>query len=300
MKVALCFLISYNHILNKEEIWREWIESNKDIINVYFFYKNFFQIQSEWIRAHALPYSIIVGTSYYHVVPGYLALYKFAIQQDAKNQWFCMLTDSCCPIVSPTRFRHLFLKNSNKSLLSWKPAWWNTQFHRRGNLAKLPVHLRLGHDPWFVLSRPHLLKIFLTIEMQPAIVKTVCAGGLANESLFAILLKLCGELETEGVRCVSTHLSDWSRRVNPTSPHVFHEGNDLDYKFIKQELERNQEAMFVRKVAPEFPDSMLRYFIYEHRKEEEQSLTLFVICFVVLGIIITSFTASYFSNPFWF
>ena len=38
MKIALCFIISYDHILNKEDIWKEWIEFNKDIINVYFYY----------------------------------------------------------------------------------------------------------------------------------------------------------------------------------------------------------------------------------------------------------------------
>jgi hypothetical protein len=33
MKVALCFIISYDHSLNKEDIWREWTEANADIIN---------------------------------------------------------------------------------------------------------------------------------------------------------------------------------------------------------------------------------------------------------------------------
>ena len=46
MKIALCFIINYEHILNKEDIWREWIEPNKDIINVYFFYKDFRKIKS--------------------------------------------------------------------------------------------------------------------------------------------------------------------------------------------------------------------------------------------------------------
>ena len=46
MKIALCFIINYDHILNKEDIWREWIEPNKDIINVYFYYKDFNKIKS--------------------------------------------------------------------------------------------------------------------------------------------------------------------------------------------------------------------------------------------------------------
>ena len=49
-KVALCFIISYSQSLNKEKIWIEWIEPNKDIINIYFHYKNFSSIKSEFIK----------------------------------------------------------------------------------------------------------------------------------------------------------------------------------------------------------------------------------------------------------
>ena len=38
IKVALCFIISGSQILHKEKIWQEWIETNKDIINIYFYY----------------------------------------------------------------------------------------------------------------------------------------------------------------------------------------------------------------------------------------------------------------------
>ena len=40
MKVALCFIISYEHILNKEQLWIDWIKPNQDIINIYFHYKD--------------------------------------------------------------------------------------------------------------------------------------------------------------------------------------------------------------------------------------------------------------------
>ena len=78
MKVALCFTISYEHILNKEHIWREWIEPNKDIINVYFYYKDHSKIQSSWIKEHTLPKSHIRETSYYHVIPAYISLMNYA------------------------------------------------------------------------------------------------------------------------------------------------------------------------------------------------------------------------------
>ena len=108
MKVALCFIINYNHILNKENIWREWIEYNKDIINVYFYYKDLKKIRSKWIMEHTIPPSYIYETSYYYTIPAYFSLMKFAVNHDSNNLWFCMLTDSCCPIISPEKFRYLF------------------------------------------------------------------------------------------------------------------------------------------------------------------------------------------------
>ena len=108
MKIALCFIISYDHILNKEDIWKEWIEFNKDIINVYFYYKDYKKIKSNWIREHAIPLKYIHETNYYHVIPAYLSVMSFALSHDIANNWFCMLTDSCCPIISPKRFRYLF------------------------------------------------------------------------------------------------------------------------------------------------------------------------------------------------
>ena len=272
MKVALCFIISYEHILNKEELWREWIEPNKDIINVYFYYKDFKKIQSEWIKKHCIPPSFIHETSYFYVIPAYVSLMKFAVTQDSRNQWFCMLTDSCCPIISPKRFRYLFYTYYNKSILSWKKAWWNTQFHKRANLALLPEELRLANDPWFVLKRENALQTLHFVNNQQKITSTVCSGGLANESLFAIILYAYKQLNS--AICAVSHTTDWSRRTSPTSPHLFKEANELDIKFIDNSLEKDKYAMFIRKIAPEFPDEIIRYYIYEHSKKNEETLKL--------------------------
>ena len=90
MKIALCFIISYDHILNKEEIWKEWVEPNKDIINIYFYYKDFNKIKSQWIRDRTIPTNYIHETSYYHVIPAYLSLMRFALKHDNDNNWFCI------------------------------------------------------------------------------------------------------------------------------------------------------------------------------------------------------------------
>jgi len=265
MKIALCFIINYEHILNKEDIWREWIEPNKDIINVYFFYKDFGKIHSQWIKEHTIPPNCIVQTSYYHVVPAYLSILNFAFNHDEQNKWFCMLTDSCCPIITPKRFRYLFYKNYNNSILSWKEAWWNPDFHKRSNLAKLPKELWLANDPWFILTRENVKQVFHFVSTQQTITKTICDGGLANESLFAIIFQFYKELKAKScIICSVSHLADWNRKSSTTSPHVFRNANKKDIEFIDKELERNYYSMFIRKVAPEFPDDILRQYIFKN------------------------------------
>jgi len=283
MKVALCFIISYEHILNKEEIWKEWIEPNKDLINVYFYYKDLRKIQSEWILQHTIPPHYIHETSYYHVIPAYLSLMNFAALHDSNNQWFCMLTDSCCPIISPKKFRYLFYNYYNRSIISWKKPWWNIEFHKRANLALLPEDLRLANDPWFVMKRENLSQCLYFVNNQQKTTQTICSGGLANESLFAIIMHIYNQLDLklnsknkskEKVISAVTHITDWSRTTSPTSPHLFKEANELDIKFINKSLETEKYAMFIRKIAPEFPNTILREYIYEHSKEKDDQLQL--------------------------
>jgi hypothetical protein len=275
MKIALCFIISYDHILNKEEIWKEWIEFNKDIINVYFYYKDYKKIKSQWIREHAIPLKYIHETNYYHVIPAYLSVMSFAVSHDITNNWFFMLTDSCCPIISPKRFRYMFYNNHNKSIMSWKPAWWNPSFCKRANLHLLPKELHLGNDPWFVLKREHVLQILCFVNKQKDIIHKISSGAIANESLFAIILYCYRQLDIDGpVISASTHIADWSRMKNATSPHVFKEANEKDIKFIDSELNKNKYSMFIRKVAPEFPNDILKKYIYDKTREDDDKLVL--------------------------
>jgi hypothetical protein len=261
MKIALCFIINYKHILHKEKIWREWIQPNKDIINIYFYYKDLNKIQSSWIRRHAIPEENIYNTSYFYVIPAYLSLLQYSITHDQYNQWFCFLTDSCCPIISPEKFRYLFYCHFNKSILKWQPAWWNIQVHKRANLALLPQTMRLANDPWFVLEREDAIGLLETYKKQQNITSTVCKGGLANESLFAILFYCMKQLTN--VISQSTHITDWSRMTSSTSPYVFKHCNEVDLKFIDGELKKNNYAMFLRKVDEEFPNEILEQYIYK-------------------------------------
>jgi hypothetical protein len=279
MKVALCFIINYEHILNKENIWKEWIEPNKDIINIYFYYKDLKQIKSEWIRKHTIPPSYIYETSYYHIMPAYFSLMKFAINHDYNNLWFCMLTDSCCPIISPRKFRYLFYNNYNKSIINCSTSWWNIEHQKRANLALLPEELRLANDPWFVMKKENVLQSLSFINKQQKITSTICSGGLANESLFAIILYIYKQINvigknTQNVISDITHATDWNRRSSATSPHLFKDANELDINFIDDSLKNKKFVMFIRKIAPEFPDEIINYYIFEHNKIEDDKLVI--------------------------
>jgi len=257
MKVALCFIISYKHVLHKEQLWRDWIEPNKDIINVYFHYKNMSLIRSPWIRDHCIPSSYIAETTYYHVVPAYMSLLTYAFHHDMNNKWFCLLTDSCVPIISPETFRELFLSHCYASIMGWRPSYWNIDIHTRANLKYLNAEYHLANDPWFTLSRDHVHKCILFMVKKNDIYKKVCKGGLANESVFAIVLQTFKELNKYTTINQSSTISDWTRMSNATSPHLFKDGSMEDLAFIRGELQKNKYAMFLRKVDPLFPDQLI-------------------------------------------
>jgi len=260
MKIALCFIISYNHQLNKEEIWRKWIEPNKDIINIYFYYKDIKKISSPWILKHAVDPSYIRETSYLHVIPAYLSVLSFARKANYKNEWFCIVTESCCPIISPQKFRWLFHHHHSFSIMNWRDAWWNIHLQKRANLLLIPLSLHLANDPYFVLNRVDVNKCLQFTHKNFSLFKTVCDGGLANESLFAIIFYTYKCLN-KVIKKV-THLTDWNRMSSPTSPHLFENGSEKDIQFIEKGLKDHNMAMFLRKVSPDFPNEVLNDFIY--------------------------------------
>jgi len=261
MKIALCFLISYKHIVNKEEIWREWIKPNEDIINVYFHYTSFSKITSSWIKQHALPGNYIKNTDYLHVVPAYLTLLEYGIQQDLQNNWFCFLTESCVPIISPTVFRRLFFENYMHSIMKWKPVHWNVNYTKRANLNLLSNEFHLFNTPWFVLSREDAQRCILYKQVNPKIYNLICNGKIANESIFAIMLKAQNQLEfVKNEECVAT---DWSRMTSPTSPYLFSSAfSPQDSRFVETFKKENKYTMFLRKVDVKFSNEILRRIIY--------------------------------------
>lgn len=273
MKIALCFIISYDHILNKESIWKKWIEPNKDIINIYFFYKDKKKIKSKWILQHCIPEKFIYETTYYNVVPAYLSLFRYALLQDKQNLWICMLTDSCVPIISPKKFRYMFFKYYKYSLFSWKKSWWNIQFHMRANLKLLDSKFHLANDPYFILNRENALFCLSFLKYNSQMSSTIISGGLANESFFAIALKFYEKINSSYIINKPSHMVDWSRMMSATSPYLFQEESKANNEFIKKNLEKDN-FIFLRKVDKDLPDSYLEYYIYDYNKKKDNDLII--------------------------
>jgi hypothetical protein len=194
-----------------------------------------------------------------HVVPAYLALMSFAMNHDLKNQWFCFLTDSCVPIISPLKFRELFFENYSKTIMNWRKAWWNVQFCNRANLKMLKEESHLANDPWFTMKREDANRCLTYSRINTNIYTLICSGDVANESIFAIMLKAVNKLNE--VKQSVTHAADWSRMSSATSPHVFKDGDKKDLLFINDFLDKNRHTMFLRKVDPKFPDQIITDYI---------------------------------------
>lgn len=255
MKIALCFNISYKNSLTKEKIWKEWVYYNRDIINIYFHTKNSL-VKSSWIRKHCVPISYVKETTYFHIVPALMSLLSYAYK-DRENRWFCLLTDSCIPLISPEEFRKLFFQYYEYTIFRWHAPNWNVQFHKRANLYKLPNHYQLANDPWFVISRVDVFYCLLFIQNK--MYTMITEGIIANESVFAIALLHTRRLKT--VINASSSICDWGRMSSPTSPHVFSEATKENLDYIAN-AKKNKYALFLRKVHTRFPDDTIEKIIY--------------------------------------
>lgn len=280
LKAALCFIINYDHELVKEDLWKKWIEPNKDIINVYFFYSDLTKIKSDWIKSHALPKEYIKETSYLHVLPAYIQLLHYAYKTP-ENEWFMFLTDFCVPIMSPEKFRQLFFMYNDKTFISYKKAWWNVNQQSRANLKYIPQHLHLANSPWFTLTRYHVQLVKRFIKTYNNLTTTIYNGPVANESFFAIVLHQYNELTKDRIIKMDTHVADWSRMSSSTSPHIFKIYDKENKKYIENVLDENNFAMFLRKIDKEFPDEVIEKEIWHKNNNLDPTYTL--ICPAILS-----------------
>lgn len=245
-QVALCFFISGEHIIYWETIWKYWIQENPDLFNIYIHYKDKSKIKSPWILSHCINEKYIMNTSYYDMIPAYMSTLNYAFRNKSSNKWFCLLTESCAPLLTPTEFKTMFKKYGEYSIMKWTTAKWNIRLHKRANLRFLNPIYHLSHEPWMTLTRRDVFNCIHFISKHNNMYKIICNGGLANESIIAIILKVYGTLHK--VINATNSITDWTRMSSSTSPYVFREWNTENKLYIKKQKGLNKFALFFRKV----------------------------------------------------
>jgi hypothetical protein len=143
------------------------------------------------------------------------------------------------------------------------------------------------------------------MNTKKEIVKTICDGGLANESLFAIIFYACKQLNNTHLISSSTHATDWSRMTSATSPHLFKYANKTDIDFIEKFLKENKYTMFIRKISPEFPDTILKKYIYDYSNDDYEDndpcvFNVFSILYYVISFLFLLFLIKFFIKFFIF
>jgi hypothetical protein len=180
---------------------------------------------------------------------------KYSLKHDKNNNWFCFLTDSCVPIIHPLEFRYLFLNNYKKSIFSWCKSNWNVDFTKRANLHLLNKSYHLKNTPYFVFNRVNIQRCFHFMKNNKELFITISNGTIANESLFAIILKYYNALDY--VINKNSTLTDWARMTSSTSPYLFKDATLENIDFIVNNKLRNKYIIFLRKVHTSFPDDVL-------------------------------------------
>ena len=258
--VTFCFLVTRD--LSKEHIWREWLEGLnrlqfKCAIVVHCSHKG--SIQSEWLKQHLIPDECTRKTEWGWVLNAMMSLYAHAIHAHPAA-WYTLHSETCVPVVSPERFVEIFKRHKQHTFVSHCPAWWDPLKVHRANLHLLPPRLHLAHSQWCIFCHEDLhqmINLPKTDEHVNAVLQTVTQGHASEESYAAIMLLMINNLKNVVNR--PTTLVDWKRTPNGNNPHTFVEWTDADasiVRFIRHESPN--EFMFMRKIAPTFPDHVLR------------------------------------------
>ena len=129
------------------------------------------------------------------------------------------------------------------------------------------------------------------------IYKQINEGGLANESIFAVMLQTFKELTNPQtlINECST-VADWSRMSNPTSPYNFKDADDTNINIMKNLLKENKYTMFLRKVDKTFPnETLLEIMDYDfghsydilHNQAKKKIVNTFICCnnFMYFGFV---------------
>lgn len=151
-KIAFLFLTLDN--VNWPQFWNEYIEKNKDYLNVYVHPKYPNKITVPWMKKNII--HNLVNTGWGYIVEAYIQLFEEAMK-DKSNKKFITVSESCIPIKS---FDVLYndlqkdnIKTSYIKFMKIKKYDYEERIKTQKNYKKIKFYKHLAR---FCLSRYHV------------------------------------------------------------------------------------------------------------------------------------------------
>ena len=264
--VTFCFLVTKD--LAKEHSWREWFDRLQQlqftfsvIVHCSSSHKN--KVKSDWLKRHFLPRERMRDTAWGWVLNAMMSMYDHAVDA-CPAAWYTLHSETCVPMVSPEKFMHIFNTYKRYTFMSYCKAWWNPLKVNRANLHALPPAMHLAHPQWCIFCHEDLSQMVNMSKTDKHInnTLTVLMGGHAAEESYAAAL-LSSINNMKNVINKQTTLVDWKRTPNGDNPHTFISWTPQDETIVRDIRKTNaNEYMFMRKIAPTFPDDILRKCIF--------------------------------------
>jgi hypothetical protein len=95
---------------------------------------------------------------------------------------------------------------------------------------------------------------------QKYLYSLIVRGDVANESIFAIILH-----KEKNIINRESYIVDWNRMESPTSPYTFRDKYVIYDSLLIEKAIKNKNIMFIRKIGKEFPDEILKKYIFSDK-----------------------------------
>jgi Core-2/I-Branching enzyme len=241
-KVALLFITRGD--LNHTNLWKEWIIPER--YNVYNHAKG--EIKDEWFSKFRIAETQPNEWGFILLVEQ--ALLKAALKDEA-NYKFVFLSESCVPLRGANEV-HNILTNDDCSYMRWYNIWWVGCNQR--TLSEFPKEHHWGNHTWYILNRKHA-EMIANDDFWIHLAHRHIVGDEAYPSTFFSMEGVLHEFKN-----VLTTYVNWKRG----SPFVFRAATQENYDELLNARHNTYGSfgpwtcLFARKVAPEFPDGILK------------------------------------------
>ena len=170
MKIAFLFLTIED--LNHEYLWKEYFKGNEKKYNIYCHPKEKNDVKSDWLKKYIINKN--VETSWGRTLNAIIELLKEALK-NKDNEYFILLTESCVPVKSFTKFFNFLSKKKNKSFIEELNISKYDKKGRLVNIVNIDKYNIIKHNASWVLSRHYVKKLlykdddiknFLNVDSQ--------------------------------------------------------------------------------------------------------------------------------------